>query len=83
MAHFLENITSRFTPLKKTNDCLWPAHAPYHVKVWVDRFFQLLDGYSPEAAEQWAQLYAPDGVFEAFGQTFKGKDGKQIMLLFF
>ncbi|KAE8141838.1 hypothetical protein BDV38DRAFT_236528 [Aspergillus pseudotamarii] len=58
--------------LGKTQDTLWPSHTPHHIKVWTDEFFQLLDGYSPEAAQQWAELYTSNGVFEAFGQTFKG-----------
>lgn len=65
------------TPLQKTQDTLWPSHVPSHIKTWVDRFFQLLDGYTPEAARQWAELYTPDGVFEAFGQSFRGPEGMQ------
>lgn len=65
------------TPLQKTQDTLWPSHVPSHIKTWVDRFFQLLDGYTPEAAQQWAELYTPDGVFEAFGQSFRGPEGMQ------
>jgi hypothetical protein len=63
-------------PLDKTKETLWPSRTSHHVKVWVDKFFQLLDGYSPDAAQQWAELYTTDGVFEAFGQTFGGAAGE-------
>ncbi|BCS30007.1 nuclear transport factor 2 family protein [Aspergillus puulaauensis] len=71
------------TPLQKTQDTLWPSHVPSHIKTWVDRFFQLLDGYTPEAARQWAELYTPDGVFEAFGQSFRGPEAISAHLLRF
>ncbi|KAI2994125.1 hypothetical protein CBS147346_10685 [Aspergillus niger] len=69
--------------LKKTQETLWPSHTHHRTKVWIDNFFQLLDGYSPEAAQEWADLYTPDGQFEAFGKTFKGSEAIKTHILRF
>lgn len=73
---FNDNRARLQTDLQKTQNTLWPSHTTHQTKVWVDKFFQLLDGYSSEAGQQWAELYTPDGEFEAFGQTFRGLEGK-------
>lgn len=44
-------------------------------KLAVETFFQLLDGYSPEAASKWSDLYQRNGDFQAFGKVFKGREG--------
>lgn len=53
----------------------WPANVPEAIKSAIENFFQLLDGYSPEAATKWSQLYQPNGEFRAFGKVFKGHEG--------
>ncbi len=53
----------------------WPAKIPEATKLAIENFFQLLDGYSPEAAAKWSQLYQRHGEFQAFGKVFKGNEG--------
>jgi hypothetical protein len=57
----------------------WPANTPMHVKLAVENFFQLLDGYSAEAAVRWSQLYHTEGEFQAFGKIFKGHEGMCVV----
>lgn len=52
----------------------WPDNVPEAVQLAVENFFQLLDGYSPEAAAKWSQLYQTHGEFQAFGKVFKGHE---------
>ncbi|KAE8377939.1 hypothetical protein BDV26DRAFT_292670 [Aspergillus bertholletiae] len=56
----------------KERDTLWPESLPQDIKLWIITFFELLDGYTPEAGRRWSCLYAPDGEFIAFGQVFQG-----------
>jgi hypothetical protein len=64
------------TPIfSKSAATSWPANTPMHIKLAVEDFFQLLDGYSAEAAVRWSQLYHTEGEFQAFGKVFKGHEG--------
>ncbi|KAF9889021.1 hypothetical protein FE257_007998 [Aspergillus nanangensis] len=67
----------------KDGNIAWQSQTPDEMKTWVDSFFQLLDGYTREAAHQWAQLYAEDGEFVAFGTSFKGQQAIEEHILRF
>jgi hypothetical protein len=60
----------------KTADTIWPDTISPCVMDSIETFFQLLDGYTPEAGKQWSELYLPEGKFEAFGQTFTGRESE-------
>jgi hypothetical protein len=45
----------------KTTNTIWPDNVPVAVKDTIEEFFQLLDGYTPQAARQWSELYLPTG----------------------
>ncbi|KAJ6133797.1 hypothetical protein N7523_000119 [Penicillium sp. IBT 18751x] len=61
----------------------WPSNTPEATKMAVEKFFQFLDGYSPEAAKEWSQLYRVDGEFQAFGKVFKGHEAIRQHILRF
>ncbi|KAF9889864.1 hypothetical protein FE257_006954 [Aspergillus nanangensis] len=67
----------------KTRNTAWPTNISCSIKDAIETFFQLLDGFSPEAAQEWSQLYHPKGKFEAFGQVFEGHAAIQQHILRF
>ena len=51
------------------------TEVPSNIQTFLERFYTLLDGESPQAAKEWSEMFEENGQFIAAGQTQKGRKG--------